>query len=223
MLNTHVVTLSGAHGTGKTTLAHALQEKCVSLKMPVAIIPSISTRWMDEKSKELVAMGEPPLAGYDDINKRDFRIEMQVNLPRVLKESVVDTVLNMPSDKDQPSVIIVDRWFGDVEAYTVQEITDPVVLKVCYEENIKAHSDLIRQLDLAPCNICLHHYITNLSCCDFVVEEKANRATTSPQEWENIFHECYRPFYREANTHYITVSDLEQRVERVFTGCDFFV
>lgn len=214
-----LLTLSGAHATGKSTIVADLKE-AVAESTAVIDVPSTSLAWINERRKE------HPEFSYDDINRLGLREQMQQDLPSILADLVRQTMLfamsmlvRPPEDKRVDDVlIIVDRWLADMAAYTIQEITDDQKRSIALRYVQRAYYDLEMMAGgvgaLLDQQVKVHHFFVHIEGTeDFQIEEKAQRATTDRLEWEGILSHVWDG-YTIGTSNHIRTGDRTGRIEQ---------
>lgn len=124
-----VVTFSGAHATGKTTLlgdlvARLEDENDTSIFVAESCSSELFRR-IQTGSVRLPDGAQVPKT-YDDLNRLGLRAFFQRSLPDALSFEVESAVLRAVNDHPYAArtYVLVDRWFVDILAYTVTESTD---------------------------------------------------------------------------------------------------
>lgn len=233
-----IISLSGPHGVGKSTLVGDLKEalkKIVEggeeilpalnpISLTVFLVPSCSTAWFNNAKKERAEQGLPVPVTYDDINAMGLRERMQRELPGILARMLLDQV--SLAIKNGGGVILVDRWFGDIAAYSALELSAEC-LATLKDEMEEEYNMLLGQLvGIAldsPLDISLSHLYVPVSACAHAMPlgktaDKAHRGVTPQDVWEKAYAavNCYTD---HARTIVITASDRLQRVGEVFAEC----
>lgn len=131
-----LLSFSGAHGTGKTTLIADLRVALSRIYGPDAIHRSLSfSSTLFARIKDgLIERPEPADQRpecYDDLDVYGLRSWFQELLPDALVFEVEHILLYT---RGQPRVIaLIDRWFPDIYAYTLIECEDEKVRELVLE------------------------------------------------------------------------------------------
>lgn len=222
----HVITVSGAHGVGKSTLVNDLKmwiSTNPEMGNRVIVVPSVSTFWFTRCQERCKAAGKPVPVTYDDINLMGYREHMQEEMPYLLAKSVVSEL-----DRLLPvgtGTVIVDRWFGDIATYTTLEL-DPAKAEPLNKSSESVYSDTIRNLNRKANSYSGSIYLTHLfvpvaSCshdmpCGPTID-KSHRGTQHVDIWESTYARV-NVFTEQHRTLVLTASDRIQRVEEVAAG-----
>lgn len=219
----HLVTFSGAHGVGKTTL---VSDIAASLKQDgslVSIQESISTAWFNKEKAQRAQAGLPPLDTYDDINRLGIREKCQEEMVGFFKNMLLNTVHNALVElrmfyKQDTIWVLCDRWFSDIYAYTAMECSNDAFVHAQY--------DLIRQTAPKVIEKCLEacveerfgfavtHIIIPLASCSHTAQDtKPNRGTCDPIQWENACRSIF-PYVADPEHTFIIASGDRGRRER---------
>ena len=222
----NIITFSGAHGVGKSTLVDDLKGHVAThpeMSGRVLIVPSVSTFWFKRCQEYCRAAGVPIPQTYDDINTMGYRETMQSEMPCLLANSVL-TELNrlMPMGS---GTIIVDRWFGDIATYTSLEIEPDKANKMnSLSESIyrDALSNLNRKANGYSGSIFLTHVFVPVASCTHALPrgqtaDKAHRGTQPVDLWESTYARV-NVFTEARRTVVLTTADRLQRVEEVVSG-----
>ena len=121
-----VVTFSGAHGTGKTTLLGDVQQRCVSKlgRRRVAAAPSVSSMLFERiRQGQVKVPGDEVPATYDDLNRLGLRQWFQETLPSSLCFDLESATQGLARRLRvaSPVALLVDRWLSDIYAYALVE------------------------------------------------------------------------------------------------------
>lgn len=208
----HLVSFSGAHSVGKSTLISALKKSI--LKSEIFTIPSCSSEWFRRKQKT-----NPECKTYDDVNRLGLREEMQSELPHILYEFVIENFI--ASRKD--SIILCDRWFSDIASYTISELGYEKYQDI---ENSSPHyfESLIDVLKTKSVLKCIDFYFTEVfipvsSCSHALLRGEGPdgkpRATLDQIEWEKNYNAVRDRYSFEGHTLTIQSSSVSDRVEEV--------
>ncbi len=122
MDNLVLVSFSGAHRTGKSTLIADVREALSSIygKHTIASTPSFSSelfRRIREGEIKRVPFGARP-ESYDGLDATGIRPWFQRMLPRALAFEVERAQLKAKRAGLGGLILLVDRWFPDINAYT---------------------------------------------------------------------------------------------------------
>jgi len=214
-----LLTISGPHGTGKTTIVEELQPALGDTTAVIGV-PSTSLTWINKQRET------NPDFGYDDINRLGMREQMQADLPLILGDLIrqsllfgLTTLVQPPQGKHVDDVvIIVDRWLADMAAYTLQEITEDNPLALVFnrikqaQEHIEMAAGSVAAL--GDLDVRFEHVFVHLEGTeDFQLDEKAQRATTDRIEWEGILRNVWNGYALGRTTH-IRTGDRGRRVEQ---------
>jgi hypothetical protein len=241
-----ILTLSGAHGVGKSTLITDLKSALADLMegktpdLPIDgsfdlssydyksltqfSVPSCSTAWFQQTQASLKEQGKPYPETYNDINLMGFREQMQRELPGILARKLIAQVAAAKANGG--GVIFVDRWFGDIAAYSKLELSPEQfasVTEAMDEEYNMLMGDLVGQAAGWALNISLSHLYVPVEACAHEMPlgktaEKSHRGVTPQAEWEEAYAAAnhYTHSYR---TVVVTAKDRLQRVAEVILGC----
>lgn len=190
--NLTLITFSGAHATGKTTLLGDLAEE-LSKRPDTAVF---QTESCSSKLFERIRSGTVHLpAGaqipktYDEINALGLRGFFQEALPNALAFEIEAALLRARADHSPKgrTFLLVDRWFADIFAYTLIESSDATlherVLGRCRERlsdlfpYLLGHTRLLRVMNV----------FVPLKASNFRVEASDKfRATCDRALWEQL-------------------------------------
>ncbi len=224
----YIVTFSGPHGAGKTTMMNDFRNVVAMTKQATAdhVLPSISTLWQAAESKERLAQGLEPLVRYDDINRLGLRQKMQQELPKFLSTHLMQLVSDAFNHGDGPNVVILaDRWFGDIAAYTELErekLEDVAAVETALETEYAQTLDALQALanDNNVAIFMTHVYVPAAACLHFQfvdLHEKANRPTDiSPAAWEAAYVSHGSRFVSNDRRLTIQQGDRVQRVAEIW-------
>jgi hypothetical protein len=190
----HVVTFTGAHGVGKTTLVADIAESLKRAGAPVLTQHSISDLWFRAEQSHRVQDGLEPLTTYDDINRLGLREKCQRDLVSVLKNYFLCNIGNVLIDlrmfyKAQAAYLLCDRWFSDIFAYTEMECKDPAFVEQQHQQIRQTASQVIEKAMTLAVEDGFGFAVTNvfipLASCDHIAQDaKPNRGTCDPVQWE---------------------------------------
>lgn len=195
-----LITATGAHGTGKTTVLDDLEDRLSKTTQAVIRVPSVSTVYANQLSEK---MGRK--LTYDEINALGMREEMQYQLPiyllsmlRHALRAAVGTLVMAPATGRKVEIvnILVDRWFSDIAVYNLQEnVTNLQILqepKRCCDELEEGMRKAIGFLDI---EVKVIHFLTTVSASEgFQVDEEKFRANTDPTKWEEILGHVHHTY-----------------------------
>jgi hypothetical protein len=222
----NIITFSGAHGVGKSTLVDDLKGHISThpdLSHRVLVVPSVSTFWFKRCQEYCRAAGVPIPQTYDDINTMGYREKMQSEMPCLLGNSVaVELNRLMPMGG---GTVIVDRWFGDIATYTALEIEPDKALKMnslseaIYQDTL---SNFNRKANGYSGAIYLTHVFVPVASCKHEMprgktDDKAHRGTQAVDLWESTYARV-NVFTEARRTLVLTSSDRLRRVEEVASG-----
>lgn len=217
-MKVRVISFSGAHATGKTTLIADLRERLKDSSQGVIAVPSASTLYAQQLSKEL---GQE--LSYKEINDLGLRQRTQYQLPSYMSALIRQavgaafaTLITQPATRTVEAVnVLVDRWFSDIAVYNVQEgIEDPRILKEpldCFLQFQKLMEQACMFLDIEH---SFYHIKTTVEGSEgFEVDESKFRANTDPREWETIFNVIWN-YYTIGETAVISSGGRDERVSQ---------
>lgn len=145
-----VVSFSGAHGTGKTTLLSDVRSRIVKklTAKRVFTTPSVSTRQFERIRDKTINL--PPghvirPTDYESIDKLHLRQWFQELLPQSLCFEVELALMGLSERRAMrsPVVLLLDRWFPDIYGYA--KVENPsgarTVVRKCSDgyEMLQAH------------------------------------------------------------------------------------
>ncbi len=242
----HILTFSGAHGVGKSTLIAEMQallrevmeggkpdlfddgaellegydHKCLTQFM----VPSCSTAWFKQTQEALKAQGKPFPVTYDDINAMGLRAQMQAELPGILAMKLHVAVNE--ARMNGGGIVFVDRWFGDIAAYSQLELNAEqlkVVTDSMEEDYQATMMDLVGHAADNALDISLSHIYVPVSACEHQMPlgktvDKAHRGSTPQAEWEEAYASANR-YTDPQRTVILTAKNRLQRVAEVFVNC----
>ena len=218
----NVVTFSGAHGVGKSTIIQDMQISEATAQRRFFLVPSVSTFWFKGYQKHATKIGHPIPETYDDINRLGIREMMQREMPAILAEMVIGEV-NRAINNDG-GVVLVDRWFGDVMAYTAIELPDKA--EELAVESMRIYKDLldslIQKANAYHGSLHLTHVFVPAASCKHEMPrgqtvDKAMRGTQPADEWETAYAR-FNAFTDPSHTIELTTADRLRRVAEVFSG-----
>jgi hypothetical protein len=214
--NIHLVTFSGAHSVGKSTLISELSSQLnQDESCDTRIIQSCSSEWFKRKQKT-----NPECKTYDDVNRLGLREEMQASLPHILSELIIGSfTIRYP----ETSVILCDRWFSDISAYTISELGFDKFFE--QERNTPNYfTSLIDTLRVKSEWGNINFYMTNVfipvsSCSHALLRGEGPdgkpRATLDQIEWEKNYNAVRDRYTFEGHSLTIQSSSISDRVAEV--------
>lgn len=223
----NIITFTGAHGTGKSTLIAGLEEASDQADLGrVRKTPSCSTFWFQKYQQEARSAAREIPQTYDDINRMGLRDKMQSELPKTLLELVSKSFSDAlaESKPGERQLILVDRWFGDIATYTALEMP-PEKAEKYNELNVDAYNSMIGYLKSWASSfngeVYLSHVFIPLSACAHAMprgnEDGKMRATQPAVEWEHVYARVNR-YTADDRTVVISSPDRLRRVAEVFDG-----
>lgn len=227
--NLTLVTVSGAHRTGKTTLLGDLEERLSDDKdVKIGVVESCSSKLF-----ERIRLGEIELprdtqipTEYDDINRYGLRALFQRKLPSSLAFEVESAVARVLQDRPikNHTVLLIDRWFPDIYAYT--EIEAPGKGHAALREEVRGLCQ--QNFDALMQDIPRHALFSRLvsvfvplSASDFKVKDSQKgkfRATCDRAKWEATCIKNWRSVtsaQSKSDLTFISSSNRAKRVEEV--------
>lgn len=142
-----LVTFSGAHATGKTTLIEDTRAVLADRERSVFVVPSCSsTLFARIQSGQVRVPTDRRPQDYDDLDRLGLRGFFQRQLPDVLASVTLLALLDAPPVETRTAYLFVDRWFPDICAYTLVESRDPALRASVSERCLCAHDDLLLTL-----------------------------------------------------------------------------
>lgn len=223
MSNLILLTFSGAHGTGKTTLASELAAELRKRYGAPAVVmaPSCSSMLFERmRAGRLVLPDEAPMpATYDDIDTFGLRGWFQKHLPSSLAFEVEGAVLRAQERPVKRLFLLVDRWFPDIYAYTHVESSDDKlraeVLKLCQDGN----EALMDYLTTRFGQVKLGNVYVPLAASKFAIvdQDEKFRATCDPQVWEDVCLENWHRVVPQLPSLNITSTSRRGRVTEVMS------
>ena len=188
-----LIVLSGAHGSGKTTLVHSLKQHfqktrkegtfkkndvSKTLNPPFYTIPSFA-------SQAFESLHGLDITEYNDINKKGLRSVFQcVAISKFLENfSILQTLIY----KNNP-IFISDRWIADCYAYTKVEMES--------DKFILDQLDVIQKRVIAQCknwNLNTKYYILKYRTFE-PNQNKPSRGTCDPLLIEKYILEWYHKY-----------------------------
>lgn len=174
-----LTTISGTHGSGKTTLAHSVAKVLTESHYNVKILESFS--------HSLIQRCKPfGIQSYDDINRLGFRKFFQILIISEIAKHVETIVLE--HERDPNVVVISDRWFADAYGYSSVEL-DAVDFNAWYDQ----FRELVQHTNRAFAKIQVHNFTVDYQ--QLPLQQKHTRATGSPEEVNAaILDYGYTPF-----------------------------
>lgn len=225
-----LISFSGAHGTGKTTLVNALRDALTTesghepkVHVPV-VLPSVSTQWQHGEANRREAQGLKPLTCYDDIDKLGLRNRCQRELGVMLSMNVTDAitqVIGKGLGEGHVATIIADRWYPDIATYTDQTMPQnaangkmaKTLNRILGEHQQTMMQRVTKRVGKAGLSFCfLNVAIPRMPEINGGADERAERATTDADEWEKLFWPHWERYTRQPDRYVVEVADLQQRV-----------
>lgn len=210
--NIHLVTFSGAHSVGKSTLIAKLQE---SIPSDLAILPSCSSEWFKQKQET-----NPECKTYDDVNRLGLREEMQASLPWILSSLIRKS---FEVNFKESLVVLCDRWFSDISAYTISEMGFDKFLE--QEKNTPNYFgsliyDLKTRCEAKRQNFYMTNVFIPVSSCSHALlrgegPDGKPRATLDQIEWEKNYNAVRYRYTLEGHSLTIQSSSISDRVAEV--------
>lgn len=213
-----LISVSGAHATGKTTLLERLGAELASRGEAHVIVPSFSSELFRSWRSGKLRNAPFPVANYDEIDKRGHREWFQDRLPDALCSSV--EAASIPLRKRRCRVyVLMDRWFVDIMAHTRIGITD-------------AHADVVhrrlrdRCVDLAELlirGLRAHFLVTHIpafipiSACPFTAsgQDDKFRATVDRSVFETVCLDEWDKMFPSIPLFYVRSESVSDRVASV--------
>lgn len=202
-----LITISGAHKSGKSTLASEVAKHLASKTCRIVhLLPSYSHSLLEH----FEFLG---VHCYDDINKLGLRSVFQTLIVAKLFDRAKQIIDLHLYNKD--TVVITDRWFADAFSYGALELSSEVkegwivslremniaVNKAFENFKIKQHSFVIEYQEFG------------------VVEEKKSRATLDPVETTKALLEwCHST---ETKIKLITQKRIDKRIAAILVEAGF--
>jgi len=237
----HLVSFTGSHGVGKSTLIRELHKRLNNMGGDVnaLIVPSASSVWFSQQQTQT-----PELKKYDDLDTLTLpasalvtgvstapiqdvtlRVKMQVELPTVMRGLIADQVSyvheHVPATRrGVQTYLLVDRWFVDIMAYTSLKVQDPVLARDINNEARSQERQLFQWL-LHQCithghQLYMTHVLIPAKACDFkAADDKPNRGTDDARSWEFFADRHVFETMIPSRVMSISRSPLEERVSDV--------
>ena len=142
------ITLSGSAGCGKTTIVQDFKREFPEKE--IIFISSIASHLFSEAEKtikglpssienddrsnflEIIKYSDKKLNKYDDINRLGLREWWQSYMPKALSNIALKTISD--NEFKDNSIIITDRWYPDIMAYTAIESQNPLKKNTILQE-----------------------------------------------------------------------------------------
>ncbi len=214
-----IITFSGAHGVGKSTIVSDLTSSIQKSGDTVLTIPSISTVWFKGYQKFAAENSLPVPQTYDDINRLGIRQMMQMEMPALLAESILS---RLPPKLTSDTIILVDRWFSDIMAYTALELPEDVTVDLA-KMSQQVYQRLMDRLTAVSNShngslYLTHVFVPAASCAHEMprgqTADKAHRGTQPSDQWEQAYAR-FNTFTEPERTLVLTTSDRVQRVAEI--------
>ena len=213
-----ILTFSGAHCTGKTTLVEAVHAALIARHGgPVAeIVPSISSAVFERVRARVLTFrtGAVPTT-FDEIDEMGLRQEFQLMLASQLLDSVL-SVWDILAGRG--GFLIVDRWFPDILAYS-RQLSGPAdqfeVQSACHAARMRMTSRLQLRLDSTD----MTHFVLRVEDSHFpgADQEGKFRASTSREDFERHLLDGWSLVEHVRSPTVIPFTDLHQRVDFVLS------
>ena len=192
-----LITVSGAHATGKTTLVEALCAYLGEMDHPYAVAESMASEAFRRVSAGVVLPPEgietSDLPDYDSIDRAGVRGWFQSLLPGILAEQVKAAAEKASSQGGQmkPATVIVDRWFVDIHVYTMMSVFGGEARRERAEALSvvrEAHDTLVAELT-SKFDLYRDHWFIPEESCTFERGDQDGkfRGTCDPTEWSTLF------------------------------------
>ena len=207
---THLITFSGAHSTGKSTLITDLKENLEQHGCNVKVVPSCSSEWARRRS----------ITDYSDINRLGLRKEMQGDLPYILQDFILKAA-GIGEQKDSDLFILCDRWFGDIRTYSKLELGESFHDVDChlFKAQKEVKEQLIEHCFYLGYSLAFTHVFVPVTSCKHLLQVgevgSKFRATMSHQTWEDAYNEVGSEYTPPDRTQVISSSDRHGRVEEI--------
>lgn len=221
-----VVTFSGAHATGKTTLLSSVAEALRKRhgEMAVLTTPSFSsTLFARLRSRSLKNMPTPkPVDTYDDLNRLGIRNWFQLQLPESLSFEVETGLHILRGVPAATQFLLVDRWFPDIYAYTKIECADVNlhwrVKNLCVDRAAQLEAHMRQTHSKAR---LLSVYVP-VAACDFKPsgQDGKFRSTADRELFDRLCIEGWGAVSSAPPSLTIAASDLGRRVDAVLELAD---
>lgn len=220
----YVLTLSGAHGVGKSTLITNLGDIFRQRGIYHAVVPSCSTAWFLQNRQRAEDRGDVDIpTTYDDINRLGIRTQMQSELPSLLSGNLRTCIREALSQGSKETVVLIDRWFSDIIAYTHLEMPLEEARKLdegieqVYHKTLDDLQGIVAEFG-GECFLT-HVFIPTHACGHDLPQgktsEKSHRASGSAEVWEGVYDRVSRRFTPDQRTQQIASSDRLRRAAEV--------
>lgn len=197
-----LITVSGAHGSGKTTLIAAFVKWLDNSNKKHFLIPSYSKTLLEK----LRWLG---LKKYDDINSHNLREPFQYLLVGELLNAI--QLIQQIHTTDPDTIIVCDRWISDALVYAHLEISEQFeadrILK--YNQVLEKLASQANEQFLEQKIIVNQFYIDYKP---FSLQEKPSRSTLDPLIFDNLFFELHARFIKTPLIH-IDTADIDNRLQ----------
>lgn len=189
----YLITFSGAHGTGKTTLSNDLHQVLSARQgRRSVVVPSCSTVLFERmKAKQVEIPGGVCPVTYDDINRLGLRGFFQTQLPdtlaSVIELSAHKLLQNLPHSCER-AFLLCDRWFPDIYAYTHLESLDTALRADVVARCLSRYDDVLAHLMGLAGTLSMLNVFVPLGSSQFpIAADQAGkfRATCDRDAWEN--------------------------------------
>jgi hypothetical protein len=211
----HLVSFSGAHSVGKSTLISALSKEIPENELK--IVPSCSSEWFRRKQKT-----NPECKTYDDVNRLGLREEMQASLPAILSDLLHERFKFCFNECPGKNVILCDRWFSDISAYTISELGPQKFIDL--EERFNKFFHIMQNLADISRYYGSEFFFTEIfipvsSCSHALLRGEGPdgkpRATLDQIEWEKNYNAVRDRYTFEGHSLTIQSSSVSDRVAEV--------
>lgn len=207
-----LLTISGTHGSGKTTIVNSLMDTLSRQGYYCEHLPSLS-KTLQEKLK-VVGINK-----FDDINTTEARTLFQFLILGELILSVDRVIQFHQKNSTTKMCIIADRWAADIYGYGTYE--DFSFIKEHNRETYHAWNDELARVDkklkqalanagIALCPVFIKYH-------NFSKQEKASRSTAPPEAVEKHIFD-----YWQNNTENALVVNDPILNSRIQTIIDFY-
>ena len=208
----HFLTFSGAHGVGKSTLLADCADAYTALGLHVSTVPSCSSHQFAEWR-----VRNPGLNTYADIDRLGLRVAWQAALPITLNALLSRAVSALPACD---SVLLVDRWHCDIDAYSAMEIQDPAQLSMlsamAQSSCTFARNLVFAAADRAGAIVDEVHVVVPLACSNFLINQsKPNRGTCDRSIWERHLLGDIANYCQPEQVFHVDAQDRQERVGQI--------
>ena len=148
---------------------------------------------------------------------------MQTEVPSVLSVNLRISIEEALLHESKDTVVLIDRWFSDIIAYTHLEMPPEEACKL--DEGIEqVYRKTLDELEVIAGKFggeCfLTHVFVPTHTCGHVLPqgktaEKSHRASGSAEVWEGVYDRVSRRFTPDQRTHQIASSDRLRRAAEI--------